>query len=78
MPDDLGKQMMTTGVATLARHCAAKKGNRRQSMHYCTSSLISHHSKIMLMFNRLHTMTKECPGEQQAGFSAGVITVEHL
>ena len=56
------------------------KGNLKQCQNYCTISLISHPSKIMLrvILNRLKAKDEELLAREQAGFRPGWSTVEQL
>lgn len=57
-----------------------KKGNLQIWQNYCTISLISHPSKIMLkvLLNRLKPQAEEIIAEEQAGFRAGRSTTEQI
>ena len=55
-----------------------KKGNLQMSQNYCTISLISHPSKVMLkiLLNKLKPQAEEIIPEEQAGFCMGRSTTE--
>ena len=57
-----------------------KKGNLQQCQNYCTISLISHPSKVMLVIilNRLKPQVENIIAEEQAGFRAGMSTTEQI
>ena len=57
-----------------------KKGNLQVCQNYCTISLISHPSKVMLriLLNRLKPQAEEIIKEKQAGFRAGWSTTEQI
>ena len=57
-----------------------KKGNLQLCQNYCTISLISHPSKIMLriLLNRLKPQAEGIIKEEQAGFRAGRSTTEQI
>ena len=58
-----------------------KKGNLQLCQNYCTISLISHPSKIILrilLLNRLKPQAEEIIKEEQAGFRAGRSKTEQI
>ncbi|KAI0221682.1 hypothetical protein LSAT2_027035 [Lamellibrachia satsuma] len=57
-----------------------KKGNLQMCQNYRTISLISHPSKVMLkiLLNRLKPQAEEIIAEEQAGFRAGLSTIEQI
>ena len=57
-----------------------KKGNLEQCQNYCTMSLISHPSKILLrvILNWLKTKAEELPEEEQTGFIPDRRPVEQI
>ena len=87
MPEDMGdwetkkwpKEWTQSLVIPLPQ-----KDHLKQCKNYCTISLISHPSKIMLTLNRLKAKAKELLAEDQAGFrpveqvfNSRVITEKH-
>ena len=57
-----------------------KKGSLQLCQNYCTISLISHPSKVMLriLLNRLKPQAEEIIKEELAGFRAGRSTTEQI
>ena len=57
-----------------------KKGNLQLCQNYRTISLISHSSKVMLkvILNRLKPQADDIIAEEQAGFRAGICTIEQI
>ncbi|GFN92173.1 endonuclease-reverse transcriptase [Plakobranchus ocellatus] len=57
-----------------------KKGNLKLCQNYCTISLISHLSKVMLkvILNRLKPEAENIIAEEQAGFRPGCSTIEQI
>ena len=57
-----------------------KKGNLQLYEKYCTISLISHPSKVMLriLLNRLKPQAEEIIKEEQVAFRAGRSTTEQI
>ena len=57
-----------------------KKGNLQLCQNYCTISLISHASKVMLkiILNRLRPQAENIIAEEQAGFRRGRSTTEQI
>ena len=57
-----------------------KKGNLKKCENYCTISLISHPSKVMIrvILNRLQPQVEAYLAEEQAVFRAGRSTTEQI
>ena len=48
MPANLENPVVATGLEKVSFHSNSKKGSAKQCSKYCTISLISHASKVML------------------------------
>ena len=48
MPANLRNSAVATGLEKVSFHSNSKKGNAKKCSNYCTISLISHTSKVML------------------------------
>ena len=48
MPENLENSVVATGLEKVSFHSNPKKGNAKECSKYCTISLISHASKVML------------------------------
>ena len=48
MPENLENSAMATGLEKVSFHSNLKEGNAKESSNYCTITLISHASKVML------------------------------
>ena len=80
MPEDLGDEGVAKGWRQLLVIPLPKKGNVKQCQNYCTISLISHPSKIMLqiILSQLKAKAEELLAEEQAGFQPSWSTVEKI
>ena len=73
MPTNLENSAVATGLENVSFHFNAKKGNAKECSNYCTITLISHASKMMLKIlqARLQQYVNcELP-DVQAGFRKG-------
>ena len=55
MPTNLENSAVATELEKVSFHSNPKKGNAKECLNYCTTALISHASKVMLMFSYLWT-----------------------
>ena len=71
---------MTNILDSFAQHHFPEEKQLQQCQNYCTISLISHPSKVMLriLLNRLKLQAEEIIKEEQAGFRAGRFTTEQI
>ena len=73
MPANLENSAVATGREKVSFHSNHKKGNAKECSNYCTITLISHTSKIMLKILQARLqqyMNHELP-DVQAGFRKG-------
>ena len=73
MPAHLENSAVATGLEKVSFHSNHKKGNAKECSNYCTITLISHTSKIMLKILQARLqqyMNHELP-DVQAGFRKG-------
>ena len=73
MPENLENSAMATGLEKVSFHSNLKEGNAKESSNYCTITLISHASKVMLKILKARLqqyMNHELP-DVQAGFRKG-------
>ena len=73
MPENLENSAMATGLEKVSFHSNLKEGNAKESSNYCTITLISHASKVMLKILKARLqqyMNHELP-DVQAEFRKG-------
>ena len=73
MPANLRNSAVATGLEKVSFHSNSKKGNAKKCSNYCTISLISHTSKVMLktLQARLQQYMNQELSDVQAGFRKG-------
>ena len=73
MPANLRNSAVATGLEKVSFHSNPKKGNAKKCSNYCTISLISHTSKVMLktLQARLQQYMNQELSDVQAGFRKG-------
>ena len=73
MPANLENSAVATGLDKVSFHPIPKKDNAKASSNYCTITLISHASKVMLKIlqDRLQQFVNHELPDVQAGFSKG-------
>ena len=73
MPENLENSAMATGLEKVSFHSNLKEGNAKESSNYCTITLISHASKVMLKIlqARLQQYVNHELPDVQAGFRKG-------
>ena len=73
MPVNLENSALATGLENVSFHSNPKEGNAKECSNYCTISLISHASKVMLKILQVRLqqyVNHELP-DVQAGFRKG-------
>ena len=73
MPVNLENSALATGLENVSFHSNPKEGNAKECSNYCTISLISHASKVMLKIlqARLQQYVNNELPRVQAGFRKG-------
>ena len=61
MPENLENSAVATGLEKVSFHSSPKKGNAKECSNYCTITLISYASKVMLKI--LQARLQECVTE---------------
>ena len=80
MPANLRNSAVATGLEKVSFHSNSKKGNAKKCSNYCTISLISHTSKVMLktLQARLQQYMNQELRDVQVGFSKGRRTRDQI
>ena len=80
MPENLENSAVATGLEKVSVHSNPKERQCQRMLNYCTISLISHTSKIMLKIHqaRLQQYTNSELSDVQAGFRKGRGTREQI
>ena len=80
MPANLENSAGATGLEKVIFHSNPKKDNAKECSNYCTITLISHTSKVMLKIlqARLPQYMNSEPPDVQAGFRKGRGTREQI
>ena len=80
MPANLENSAVDTGLGKASFHSSPKKDNAKACSTYCTITLISHTSKVMLKILQVRLqqdMNRELP-DVQAGFRKGRRTRDQI
>ena len=71
MPANLENSAVATGLEKVSFHSSFKEGQCQTILHYCTITLISHASKVMLKILQARLHQKQELPDVQAGFRKG-------